>query len=189
MNGLGKVGGLVGEQSNGCDGCNGWTIGSYSTGTVLGGDGVIVGGLVGQNDGGYIVESYATGAVGGGNNAFVGGLTGLNDINEVAAHSVPVIYTSYSTGSVTGGASALLGGLIGNDLAQTGITDSYWDMDTSGISDPSKGAGNIASDPGITGLTTAQFKSGLPQGFDKKIWKEKTPINNGYPYLIDLPPG
>src|SRR5947199_10854886 len=32
-------------------------------------------------------------------------------------------------------------------------SDIYWDMDTSGITDPSKGAGNIANDPGIAGVT------------------------------------
>jgi hypothetical protein len=46
----------------------------------------------------------------------------------------------------------------------------------------------VQNDPGITGLTTAQFTSGLPAGFDKSIWREKANVNNGYPYLIDLPP-
>ena len=69
-----------------------------------------------------------------------------------------------------------------------GIADTYWDTDTSGITDPSQGAGNIANDPGITGLTTQQFQSGLPTGFDPKIWAEKSTINNGLPYLIANPP-
>jgi hypothetical protein len=38
--------------------------------------------------------------------------------------------------------------------------------------------------PGITGLTTAQFESALPSGFDPAIWGEKPNINNGYPYLL-----
>ncbi|MEI9932852.1 MAG: hypothetical protein WDM89_20525 [Rhizomicrobium sp.] len=64
----------------------------------------------------------------------------------------------------------------------------YWDLDTSGISNPAQGAGNQASDPGITGLTTAQFQSGLPAGFDPGIWKQNAKLNNGYPYLIDNTP-
>jgi hypothetical protein len=61
-------------------------------------------------------------------------------------------------------------------------------LDTSGISNVAQGAGNIADDPGITGLSDAQLKSGLPIGFDKKVWKEKATLGNGYPTLIDNPP-
>jgi len=59
-----------------------------------------------------------------------------------------------------------VGGLIGYDGAQAGsLSDTYWDTDTSGVTNLSQGPGNITNDPGITGLTTAQFQSGLPQGF------------------------
>jgi hypothetical protein len=61
-------------------------------------------------------------------------------------------------------------------------------MDTSGVSNPAQGAGNVQNDPGITGLTDVQLKSGLPRGFGRFFWKEKASINNGYPYLIDNPP-
>ena len=158
---------------------------SYSTGAVTGGDGVKTGGLVGYNLGGSISNSYSTGSVMGGNNSLVGGLSGGNAISD---SSSPTIASSYSTGAVIGGSGAIVGGFIGEDLAQTGTTNSYWDLDTSGISDSSQGAGNVANDPGITGLTTEQFKSGLPVGFGASIWKEKVPINTGYPYLIDNPP-
>ncbi len=57
-----------------------------------------------------------------------------------------------------------------------------------GISDPSQGAANIENDPGITGLTDQQLKSGLPAGFDPKIWGSDPNINNGYPYLLANPP-
>jgi hypothetical protein len=40
----------------------------------------------------------------------------------------------------------------------------------------------------VTGLTTKQFKSGLPEGFEPPIWAEKKTINNGYPYLLGNPP-
>jgi hypothetical protein len=64
----------------------------------------------------------------------------------------------------------------------------YWDLDTSGISDPGQGAGNKSNDPGITGLTDPQLKNALPAGFDPKIWGQEAAINNGYPYLLANPP-
>ena len=91
-------------------------------------------------------------------------------------------------GAVSGGSNATVGGLIGQDASDAQNTSDYWDLDTSGISNPAQGAGNIANDPGITGLTTQQFQSSLPAGFDKNVWKEKASINGGYPYLIDNPP-
>ena len=82
-----------------------------------------------------------------------------------------------------------MGGSIGeDDVAGSGIGNDYWDLDTSGVSNPHQGAGNVADDPGITGLTDAQLKSGLPAGFDPKIWAINPKINNGYPYLIANPP-
>jgi hypothetical protein len=32
------------------------------------------------------------------------------------------------------------------------------------------------------------LSSGLPPGFDKKLWKENDGINSGFPYLIANPP-
>ena len=184
------MGGLIGVNWGTCFGgqCFGVVKESYSTGAVTGIDGAMAGGLVGQNLGGMIQSSYATGPASGGSGAFVGGLVGSNE-NHPSEQTNPVIAIAYSTGAVSGGAGATVGGLIGQDLADPNITDAYWDMDASGIGNPAQGAGNIANDPGITGLTTQQFTSGLPAGFDKKVWKEKAGINGGYPYLIDLPPG
>jgi hypothetical protein len=77
------------------------------------------------------------------------------------------------------------GGLIGVDEVQAaGISNTYWDTDTSGIKNPGQGAGNVPNDPGITGLTTEQLQSGLPQGFDPKIWGQNPNINYGFPYLL-----
>ena len=45
--------------------------------------------------------------------------------------------------------------------------------------------GNVS---GITGLTTVQFQSGLPAGFDPAVWAQSPGINNGFPYLIANPP-
>jgi len=61
------------------------------------------------------------------------------------------------------------------------------DTDTSGVTDLSQGAGNFAEIRHY-GLTTAQFQSGLPTGFDSAVWAENPAINGGLPYLIDNPP-
>ncbi|MGH6887936.1 MAG: GLUG motif-containing protein, partial [Rhizomicrobium sp.] len=138
------------------------------------------GGLVGRNDGAPISDSYATGTVSGGQSSHVGGLIGGNE---------GTISFSYSTGVVSGEAGSFIGGLIGDDESQSGsLDDTYWDTDTSGITNLNQGAGNIANDPGITGLTTVQFQSGLPAGFDPKVWAEKANLNGGLPYLLANPP-
>jgi len=146
---------------------------SYATGTVGAED---AGGLVGLNQG-TISQSYAMGAVAGGTRA-AGGLIGTN-----AAPSPSGVTQTYSTGSVTGPSGAT-GGLVGTDTMSGSIQDSYWDTDTSGITNLSQGAGNVANDPGIAGLTTAQFQSGLPAGFDSTVWAEKRRLINGLPYLL-----
>jgi hypothetical protein len=97
--------------------------------------------------------------------------------------------TSYSTGTVSSGSGAPVGGSIGeDDVSGSGISNDYWDLDTSGVGNPHQGAGNVPDDPGIAGLTDAQLKSGLPAGFDPKVWAINPKINNGYPYLINNPP-
>jgi hypothetical protein len=86
------------------------------------------------------------------------------------------------------GAVEFRGGVIGYDEDGSLFAATYWDLDTSGVSDPAQGAGNISNDPGITGLTDAQLKFGLPSGFAPAIWGQSPDINNGYPYLLANPP-
>jgi hypothetical protein len=170
------VGGLVGENFS----AGAVIVASFATGAVSGGDGVYVGGLIGGNNIGTVSQSYARGSVSGGDAIAVGGLAGF-------ANQTTSISESYSTGLVSAGNPLThLGGLIGQDMHT--ISLSYWDLDTSGVSDPTQGAGNIKNDAGITGLTTAQFQSGLPAGFNPAVWREKPKINNGYPYLVANPP-
>jgi len=164
------VGGFVGALGGPIDQ-------SYAAGTVSGADNAVVGGFVGEQDSGIISNSYALGAVSGGQNASVGGFVGWNS-------SGSSLSDSYSLGSVTGGTGSTVGGFIGKDFTTSGLSDVYWNLDTSGISDPSKGAGNIANDTGITGLTTTQFQSGLPSGLVSSIWAEKPTVNDWYPYLV-----
>jgi hypothetical protein len=179
------LGGLVGYIEDGCPPCVGISR-SYASGSVSGENGVFLGGLVGESVGGIILNSYASGSASVGDSSFVGGLIGSHsDSHDGGSGSIE---NSYSTGLVTSGSNSLAGGLLGEDLTEQEITNSYWDLDTSGISNPSQGAGNIPDDPGITGLSDAQLKSGLPAGFDPKIWAINPKINNGYPYLIDNPP-
>ena len=153
---------------------------SFATGTVSGVRGGDMGGLVGSAGQSTISQSYATGAVSSANaTGNAGGLVGLSNA---------MVSQSYSTGATSGGSSTQIGGFIGDDFVPGQIASAYWDLNTSGISDPGQGAGTPRNDPGITGLTTAQFQSGLPSGFDSNVWAQSPGINNGYPYLIANPP-
>jgi hypothetical protein len=206
VNGSGgyQTGGLVGSNE-----LQGTISTSFATGAVIGGDGEFgggaTGGLVGDNEA-TVSQSYATGSVSGtGSSEQSGGLIGSNggDASNVYATGAvdglmsgglvgdsngnPIaISKAYSTGAVNG--SLKQGGFAGQDDGEV-IATSYWDLDSSGINDPSQGAGSPQDDPGITGLTDAQLKSGLPSGFDPAIWAQSPSINNGYPYLLALPPG
>jgi GLUG motif-containing protein len=203
------AGGLVGGNS-------GAILESYANIKLHGhaGHGEHVGGLVGINDVGSIEDSYALGSVKyGGGESDVGGLVGLNGgmignsfaRNAIVAGrdlccvgyfgglvgrnlSTGMIATSYAAGPISRhNNNATLGGLIGFDEAAPGsIENSDWDLDM-GVSDPSQGAGNVANDPGITGLTTSELQSSLPEGFDVRVWALRAQINDGFPYLRVLP--
>jgi hypothetical protein len=168
----GDPGGLVGQNQPGT------ITESFSTGKVSGAyvDGAIyIGGFAGANQG-TIANSYSTGsAQGQGQSPNVGGFIGLNASSDTVS-------TSYSTGAVTD-TGGFFGGFIGDDDAGV-FSDCYWDTDTSGL-DNGTGQGNVS---GITGLTTSQFQSGLPSGFDPTVWAENPNINNGFPYLVANPP-
>jgi hypothetical protein len=183
------AGGLVGLM--GGSATNSWASGAVTVGDEIAvGPAASAGGLVGYFDTatsspGAIANSYAIGAVTGGQNTNVGGLIGVS-IDTGSGNHGP-ISDSYSTGTVENAGGGFVGGLIGSEAKQAN-SDDYWDTTTSGIADLSKGAGNFANDPGITGLTTAQLQSGLPAGFDPSIWSESPSINGGLPYLIATPP-
>ncbi|MHC4098203.1 MAG: GLUG motif-containing protein [Planctomycetota bacterium] len=124
----GHVGGLVGLNWRGrISNC-------YSNASVLGVD--IVGGLVGINDSGTITNCYSTGSVTG--YQYIGGLVGSNWGST--------INNCYSTGSVTG--YQYIGGLVGDNREDT-VTFSFWDIETSGLTNSAGG----------TGLTTAQMQT------------------------------
>jgi hypothetical protein len=164
-----NLGGLVGSSD-----AEGEIVQSFATGSVRGGDSTAsVGGLVGANGATAITQSYATGTVGASGKLYAGGLLGFSDapLNQV-----------YSIGPASG--AKYSGGLVGYEYKNAAATHGYWDVSTSGLNDGC-GLGNCS---GISGLTDAQLKSGLPNGFDPNIWGRSPNINNGYPYLLANPP-
>jgi len=166
-----QVGGLAGVT-----GGAGW---SFATGNVTGGRSSRVGGLVGEAEG--AVDSYARGDVKGGAASYVGGLAGYISGNGTSG--------SYSTGRVTGG--SIRGGYVGFTGWSAGDDVNYWDVETSstttGFGECSDGEDERCAEE-IVGLTTSQFKSGLPEGYLPNVWAEQSGINDGYPYLLANPP-
>lgn len=156
----------------GVGGLAGWSLGSidtsYATGTVSG-DENDVGGLVGRNAGAISV-SYATGDVSSSHR--VGGLVGysnrdgaIRDAYATGAVSGEFesgglvgwnsgdIGASYATGAVTSIRDA--GGLVGENEASGVITDSFWDVETSGLN-VGVAYGAVS---GAQGKTTAELQS------------------------------
>jgi len=205
---LGTIGGLVSDNFGSIGLAS--SSASVSQGKTAGDS--ALGGLVGLNDGGSVSNSFATGPVSGGNGiGYFGGLAGENYdassaiSNSYASGSVSAGYasgpgaievggliagnagkvgSSYSTGSATAGNNndSYVGGFIGAN--GDSVTNGYWDTTTSGT-DTGVGYGDST---GVTGLTTEQLQSGLPTGFDPKVWAEKPKLNGGLPYLVANPP-
>ena len=145
IKGLGVAGGLVAVN-------NGPIIASYATGDVkaerhLSGRS-IAGGLVGQTlvfQPGLIAASYATGNVSAEQEA--GGLVGNHNANSRGG-----VIASYATGRVT--SEGYAGGLVG--VSRAGIFDSYFNVDTSGLT---AGVGYDAFDQKVEGNTTDELQA------------------------------
>jgi hypothetical protein len=148
--------------------------------------GVILGGLVGYSRG-NIQYAYATGSVTAKSQSqakpsAVGGFVGKAD-------KTSSIYQGYSMGQVTLNAKKFVGGIIGRDESNGGNKTVFWNLDTSGIDNTYQGAGNVAGDKGLKGLSDNQFRDGTLAGhLDHSAWGQASNINNGYPYLISNPP-
>ncbi|MGK0215454.1 MAG: hypothetical protein ACI9NA_000560 [Gammaproteobacteria bacterium] len=120
------VGGLVGYAKN-----EAIIEQSYVTGAVTGD--YYVGGLAGYlSSSRALNNSFATGAVTG--DYYVGGLAGY-------LSSSSAINNSFASGAVTGNSS--VGGLVGYSFSSV-ITNSYWAVDTTGISSTSTSAASLA---------------------------------------------
>jgi hypothetical protein len=162
----GVAGGIAGEN-------DGDVYYAYATGSVTGT--ANTGGVVGANKG-RLGQCYSTVPVNG-SDGTVGGLAGFNG---------GTITDCYSIGAVSG--TGTVGGFVGYDPLE-GVSNGYWDLETSGISDPNQGAGLPKDDTGMTGLTTAQLQAHrLPFGFSKAVWGHDANINNGFPFLRAMPP-
>ena len=119
VTGVHEVGGLIGQN-------HGTVSKSYCTGRVTGDE--YVGGLVGWNHHGTISSSYSSGTVDG--VSLVGGLVGSNRAT---------VSNCYSTGNVTGLED--VGGLVGRNYQGT-VSNSFWDIQTSGQSTSAGGTGS-----------------------------------------------
>jgi len=130
ITGGGDVGGLVGIS-------HGTVSKSYADGSVTGGGSV--GGLVGRNWGGTVSDSYSASSVTGHDE--VGGLVGWNK---------GTVRSSYSRGRVTG--VNYVGGLVG--FGESGgweggggfCSESFWDLEASGIDHSEGGTGKTTAD-------------------------------------------
>ncbi len=133
------------------------------------------GGLIGYCLNATTNNSYSRGSVtAGGNNN--GGLIGVNDGNCT-------IDNCFSTGAVSDGVQDI-GGFIGDNDGGT-ITNSFWDVTTSGMT----------TSAGGTGLATEEMKNMvtyLNVGWDfidetlngtNEYWSFNSVVNDGYPFL------
>ena len=154
------IGGLVGNASGPVRASYaGVSVTANSTATRAGG---LIGTLIGQP----LTASYATGDVTGvtGNNANNGGLVGNAD------GSGAVISASYSTGTVTGTRSSGTGlvGLFENGAAAV-ITDSYWDVTTSGIADDADDPATAPEGKTTSDLQTPVDYTGIYSAWDANL--------------------
>lgn len=154
------TGGLVGRNYGTISRC-------FSSGSIRGG--YATGGLAGETYGGSISNCYSTVSITGGTR--IGGLVGS------ALHGF--IGNCYSTGSVPVGTRT--GGLMGwNYLVN--ISNSYWDMESSGHPGSAGGEGRSTSEMVYPHATNTYI------GWDWVIWKTdlEHEVNEGYPYFRNL---
>jgi len=178
VNGLSnRIGGLVGNNPGGSTISNSFAAGDVS------GPGGRVGGLVGlNNEGSTVFDSYSTGDV-------IDSSRGLENFGGLLGENQGVVKNSYSTGSVTTESAYrkdLPRGLVGLNEEGGVVSDSYWDVDASGIS----------SSDGGTGLTTDEMTGeDAPDnmdGFDfDETWDtvesgEENTVRDGYPVLQEI---
>jgi hypothetical protein len=144
------VGGLTGS-------CSGWVGNSYSDGAITGH--WKVGGLVGAN-GGAVSNSYAAGNVTGWRE--VGGLVGANQVDFVDV-SHGFVRNCYSTDSVAGDFG--VGGLVG-DSYEPNVSNSLWDVETSGMEESEGGTGKTTAEMQDIGTFTDTETEGLDEPWD-----------------------
>ena len=153
VTGLDNVGGLLGS------GANVTVRESYADGSVIGRQ--YAGGLVGccnYRSYVHIYDSYALGTVFA-TNGVAGGLVGETNWTYSDGN---IISNCFSAGAVSV-ESGNMGGFNGNDTDCTKY-GCYWDTEASGCA--------TTYGTGVTGLTTAEMKSGTAfAGWDTDVWK------------------
>lgn len=174
---------------------------SFATGTVIGRDSA--GGLIGHNGKSTISKAFATGDVSSTSNGITnfGGLVGTSDSGSTISDTFATgnvngidkvggligrqtvdssVSNSYAMGQVSGTTSDI-GGLLGINYGG-GVNASYYDTNTSGQSDTTKGEPK----------TTAEMKNEntfLSGGWDfSGTWEIDSTSNNGYPILSGIYP-
>ncbi|TYC14208.1 T9SS type A sorting domain-containing protein [Bizionia gelidisalsuginis] len=180
--GVNQVGGLAGTAWN-----NTTISECYSEGTVSGG--FLIGGLVGYctfaftpNTQNSINNSYSRSIVSA-NSGRAGGIYGGSD-------DTLILNNSYSTGTVTSPeyAGATIGAYGTGSIT---IGNTYFDLDSSQMTNGVGGyLGNTAS-PDISGRTTPNMKNSaivdlLNAGSSNNPWTRDATINDGYPILESL---
>jgi hypothetical protein len=198
------IGGLIGQAYT-MDGCDITISCSYATGNVSGDS--YVGGFCGANytpticDSTITIENaYATGDVSG-TSDYIGGLIGDNDYLASTDYPNFDISNCYATGAVSGTSSSM-GGLLGGAVTVTTgnletIENCFYDSETTGYNAATTtwtDAGTATSDMQTESTFTNagwDFIDETANGTDD-IWtlddSATDPVNNGYPYLADLPP-
>ncbi len=134
----------------------------------------VIGGLIGKSDGyrtSHIKKSYAINNISVHANVskdiYIGGIVGQGEVTD----------TYYAHGKITTdieGGTTHIGGIAG-EIKEDNIINSYYNVETSGISD----------NDNLWAKTTQELKSKLTYNdweFES-VWGRHGNINNGYPYL------
>ncbi|MFP9193637.1 CARDB domain-containing protein [Natrialbaceae archaeon A-CW1-1] len=154
-----NVGGIIGGTTTGEDGEDVVISEAASNANVQGER--KVGGIMGQSSGDRITNSYASGVVSG--RGDVAGVLGLNVFGGIVS-------TSYASATLEGDG----GGVVANN-SDGSVTDSYWDVDTTGVG---------TSDGGSTALNTDEMTGedaiSTLDGFD---FEETWAVTDEYPVL------
>jgi|GEM_PF-1209994 len=181
VNGVAVIGGIIGLNSGSVKSC-------YSTGSVNGE--AYIGGMSGAVEEGVLENTYSLSDVSG--EEKVGGLVGQVGYGDY--HEGGVL-NSYSVGDVSGDDEQTVGGLVG--LIEGGnVTDSFWDIETSGIEESDGGTGKTTAEMKDIATYTDTDTEGLevPWDFvgdpyddegDKDTWDIDIDgiTNEGYPFL------
>jgi len=176
VSGYQRVGGLVGYSFSSIN------QNSFSLGNVICSDD-FAGGLMGYDAGSTVTNCFSHGSVSG--ISSIGGLIGW-------IHQSDNIDKCYSIGSVIG--EGYIGGLIGHNF-NSNVTNSFWDIQTSGQNLSSGGTGKLTSEMTEVVTYTSLNSDGLIDPWDfvgnpyddisnLDLWDIDAEINNGYPRLL-----